>query len=350
MPELRKDHIIGRWVIIASERGKRPCDFKNIPESQSQAFCPFCNGNEAMTPPEVLAYRHAGTKPNEAGWWVRVVSNKFPALSPDGDVVRTGEGMYDMMNGVGAHEVIIETPDHDASYATYEQSQIEEILWSFRDRMMDLRRDRRFRYILLFKNHGREAGASLEHPHSQLIATPTVPKRVQEEVSGALNYYRFKERCVYCDIVKQELDTESRVVAENDSFVAFEPFASRFPFETWVVPRAHEAHFENIQKHHIMDMAKVMHTVFSRIKEVLNDPPYNFIIHTSPCNEPDLAHYHWHIEIMPKLTKVAGFEWGTGFYINPTPPEQAAAWLRGELADEIPQIPGANIPPKKQAV
>jgi len=349
MPELRKDPIIGRWVIIASERGKRPCDFKPTPEPQGGGFCPFCNGNEDKTPPEVLAYRNAGTRPDTPGWWVRVVSNKYPALLKEGSVERTGDGMYDMMNGVGAHEVIIESPDHDASYATYEQKQVEEILWSFRDRVMELRRDRRLRYILLFKNHGREAGASLEHPHTQLIATPTVPKRVQEEISGSLSYYQFKERCVYCDILKQEFDTESRIVDYNEHFLAFAPFASRFPFETWIVPRRHEAHFENVQKQEIMDLSKILKHVLARIREVLDDPPYNFIIHTSPCNEPDLSHYHWHIEIMPKLTQVAGFEWGTGFYINPTPPEQAAAWLRGELADEVPQIPGSKVTSKQSA-
>ena len=350
MPELRKDPIIGRWVIIASERGKRPCDFQSVPEPLRNGFCPFCYGNEDKTPPEILSYRDAGTRPDTPGWWVRVVPNKFPALSSNEDVVRTGEGMYDKMNGVGAHEVIIETPKHEESYATFEQKQVEEILWSFRDRMMELKRDRRFRYILIFKNHGRSAGASLEHPHAQLIATPTVPKRVQEEIGGALNYYRFKERCVYCDIVKQEFDTRTRVVEENSNFMAFEPFASRFPFETWILPTRHECHFENVQKQEIMDLAKLLKHVLLRIREVLNDPPYNFIIHTSPCNEHELPHYHWHIEIMPKLTQVAGFEWGTGFYINPTLPEQAAAWLRGEMEDEVPQIPGANIPDKKKAV
>jgi len=339
MPELRKDPIIGRWVIIATDRAKRPSDFVRKQEDKPAGFCPFCYGNEDKTPPEVMAYRESGTKPNQTGWWLRVVPNKFPALKIEGDLDRRGEGIYDLMNGIGAHEVIIETPDHNATMADYEEKQVEEILWSYRERMLELSKDRRFEYMMLFKNQGREAGASLDHPHSQLIAIPTVPKRVREEMDGGKAYYDFRERCVFCDMIKQELATKSRIVMENDKFVAFEPFASRFPFETWILPKRHETHFEKIQKADTGDLARILKGTLRKLRNCLDNPPYNFMVHTTPVTEGELPHYHWHIEITPKLTKVAGFEWGTGFYINPTPPEDAAAFLRENGIESVESPP-----------
>ncbi len=328
MPELRKDPVIGRWVIIATERSKRPEEFESHQEKlQKDKLCPFCPGNEDKTPPEILAYRQPGTVANQPGWRLRVVSNKFPALRIEGQLSRQGEGMFDKMQGIGAHEVIIETPDHDKRIPDLEQSQIEEILWAYRDRILDLKKDPRFKYILIFKNQGRAAGASLSHSHSQLIATPIVPKRVMEELKGASEYYEYKERCVFCDIVFQELKDRVRLIKENDDFVAIEPFASRFPFETWIIPKIHEAHFEEATKHEYAQLAEVIKVSMGRLKEVLKEPPYNYIIHTAPYVDDYSKEYHWHIEIMPKLTRVAGFEWGTGFYINPMPPEDAARYL-----------------------
>lgn len=236
--------------------------------------------------------------------------------------------MYDKMHGLGAHEVIIEAPEHDKEFHLLEDKRGEDVIWAFRDRIMDLKKDPRFAYILVFKNRGAAAGASLSHPHAQLIATPVVPKRVQEEVKGAKNYYEYKERCVFCDMIKQELNTTSRVVAENDDFLAFAPFASRFPFETWVIPKVHDSDFEDIQKHETIHLSRMLKLILGKINKVLDNPPYNYILHNSPLRENRLPHYHWHIEIMPRLTKVAGFEWGTGFYINPTAPEEAARFLR----------------------
>jgi UDPglucose--hexose-1-phosphate uridylyltransferase len=329
MPELRKDPVTGRWVIIATERAKRPAQFAKADEERKGGFCPFCPGNEKSTPPEVHSYRHPNTQRDSEGWWLRVVPNKFPALQPEGTLKRSGEGMYDRMTGFGQHEVVIESPSHDNTIADLSVEQIEEIIWVFRDRTVELRKDTRMRYIMIFKNWGREAGASLEHPHSQIIALPIVPKRVQEELSGAGKYYDYKERCVFCDMIHQELEDNTRIVSENDSFLSFMPFASRFPFETWIIPREHTSFFNDIQKNHVVDLAKIMKHTFSLIKLALDDPPYNFVIHTTPFDESGSApFYHWHIEIMPKLTKVAGFEWGTGFYINPTAPEEAAAVLR----------------------
>lgn len=339
MPELRKDPIIGRWVIIATERAKRPSAYTIKTEQKKGGFCPFCPGNETHTPPEVLSYRPGDTKKNTPGWWIRVVPNKFPALQVEGQPKRMGLGMFDKMNGIGAHEVIVETPEHDLSIADLPNKQIQEILWAYRDRSIELRKDKRFRYILIFKNHGREAGASLDHPHSQLIALPIVPKRVQEEVAGAKKYFDYKERCVFCDIINQELDDNLRIVSENDNFLSFLPFASRFPFETWIIPKEHDCYFNDLQKNGVINLARILKETLRKIKYTLNDPPYNFLIHTTPSETGSAPYYHWHIEIIPKLTHVAGFEWGTGFYINPTPPEDAAKYL-SEVRD-IPAEPEA---------
>lgn len=328
MSELRRDPIIGRWVIIATERGKRPVDFSSPEPPKERGFCPFCAGNEDKTPAEVLAYRPAETAPNSEGWRIRVVPNKFPALMVEGDLGRVGEGMYDMMRGVGAHEVIIETPDHEASWSTMSQANLEEVLWAFKERIEDLKQDPRFKYILTFKNHGEAAGASLEHPHTQMIALPIIPKRVAEEMEGSRAHFANKERCIFCDIIHQEQMSKSRIITENKNFIAFTPFASRFPFETWVLPKMHISHYEDSEKVGFDYLASLLRDTMRRLDTVLSDPPYNLIIHTSPVTAFNLEYYHWHIEIIPKLTKVAGFEWGTGFYINPTPPEEAAEYLR----------------------
>jgi UDPglucose--hexose-1-phosphate uridylyltransferase len=329
LPELRKDSIIGRWVIISTERGKRPTDFvRESVQIKGTGFCPFCMGNESKTPPEVLAYGRNGGGRDTPGWTVRVVPNKFPALGIEGDLDRQGEGLFDKMNGVGAHEVIVETPDHQQTLATLPEKNIESVLWAYRDRILDLKNDKRFRYILLFKNHGEAAGASLEHTHSQLIALPIVPKRVREEVDSAHRYFNDKERCIFCDMIRQEMQAKVRVIVENDHFVAIAPYAPRFPFETWILPKQHSSSFENNQSPIYISLAGIMKNILLRLDAVLERPAYNFVIHTSPIGEEINEHYHWHIEMMPKLTKVAGFEWGTGFYICPTPPEESARFLR----------------------
>ncbi|MEK7404711.1 MAG: galactose-1-phosphate uridylyltransferase [Acidobacteriota bacterium] len=328
MPEFRKDPITGRWVIIATDRARRPSDFTREPVViKGVRFCPFCPGHEEKTPPEILAYRQNGG-PNQSGWSLRVVPNKFPALRVEGDFDRQAEGLYDRMNGIGAHEVIIETPDHNATLAGMPEKGIEDVFWAFRDRIRDLKNDRRMRYLLIFKNHGEAAGASLEHTHSQLIALPVVPRSAQEELDGSKRYYDYKERCIYCDIIRQETEDPSRVVLETDAFVAICPFAARFPFEVWIVPRQHHSHFEDTDIPTMRNLAWVQRVVLRKLDRVLERPAYNLMVHTSPVQEPSMPHYHWHIELIPKLTRVAGFEWGTGFYINPAPPEEAAGFLR----------------------
>lgn len=328
MPELRKDPIIGRWVIISTERGKRPTDFTSVPPAESSNFCPFCAGNESKTPPEVYALRDPGTHRDGPGWRVRVVSNKFPALQIEGDLNRQGEGIYDKMNGVGAHEVIIETPDHNKTLSDLDEDHVVDVLLSWQQRILDLKKDERFKYIVVFKNHGEAAGASLEHSHTQLVAMPIIPKRVVEEIEGGRRYYDFKERCVYCDIVSQEISEDVRVVSANQTFLAVEPFAARFPFETWILPKGHLSAYEELERTSVQHFARILKEVLLKINTALNSPPYNFILHTLPLQGDNRSWYHWHLEIMPKLTKVAGFEWGSGFYINPTAPEEAARYLR----------------------
>ncbi len=337
MPELRKDPVTGRWVIISTDRAKRPSDFvRESVQIKGKGFCPFCYGNELKTPPEILVYGRNGGGPNTPDWTVRVVPNKFPALGIEGGLNREGEGLYDRMNGIGAHEVIIETPDHHRTLATLPERAIEEALWAYRDRVLDLKNDKRFRYALIFKNHGDAAGASLEHPHSQLIALPIVPKRVREELEGATRYYQEKERCIFCDIIHQEKDSEVRVISENDLFISLAPYAPRFPFEFWLLPKQHGSAFENNQSSVYASLARMLKDNLTRLDLVLDHPAYNFMLHTSPIGEESNEHYHWHFEIIPKLTKVAGFEWGTGFYICPTPPEESARFLREAPVDLAP--------------
>ncbi|MDA8423510.1 MAG: galactose-1-phosphate uridylyltransferase [Nitrospiraceae bacterium] len=327
MPELRKDPITGRWVIISSERGKRPSEFHDQRSKKRTGFCPFCAGNERTTPNEILAYRDNG-QPNGPGWRLRTVPNKFPALQIEGSLGKQGEGIFDKMNGIGAHEVIIESPEHNATLATLPQRAMEEVLMAYRDRMEDLKKDTRFQYTLIFKNEGLTAGATLEHTHSQLIALPIVPIQVQEEIDGAKRHYEIKERCIFCDIIRQEMQTATRVVLETQLFIALAPYAPRFPFETWILPKQHLSCYSCSTGNDFKDLAGLLQNVLRRLDRALSNPPYNYVVHTSPFRDERNDYYHWHIELMPKLTNVAGFEWGSGFYINPTPPEDAAKFLR----------------------
>ncbi len=330
MPELRKDPVTGRWVIISTDRRKRPNDFRL--ESASiiaGEHCPFCAGRESMTPSEVLAFRQNGGGHNTPGWDIRVVPNKFPALQVEGTLDREGEGLFDRMNGIGAHEVIIETPDHHKTLATMSEPEIERVLWAYRERILDLKRDIRFRYILIFKNHGAAAGATLEHSHSQLIALPIVPDFVREEIEGAKRHFKQKERCVFCDIIKQEVSASRRIIHENAEVVALSPYAPRFPFETWLLPKQHLSRFEEAPRQVYESLARMLKTVLTKMNSALESPAYNLIIHSTPFSEPQAGeYYHWHVEVMPKLTRTAGFESGTGFYINPTAPEEAAQVLK----------------------
>jgi UDPglucose--hexose-1-phosphate uridylyltransferase len=339
MSELRHDPIQHRWVIIATDRSKRPTDFLSEASGFVEgAFCPFCPGHEDKTPPEISALRNNGSRPDAPGWSVRVIPNKFPALMIEGGLDRKGMGIYDRMRGVGAHEVIVESPDHNLSLADMPLEQFTDVVTYYRERHADLLRDPRFKYILLFKNHGSTAGASLAHPHTQIIATPVTPRTVAVELDSARAHHNVKERCLFCDVIDQEIDEGRRVVYLDDQYIAFTPYASRFPFEIMLAPRRHRHRLVDIDAAETVGLARALKDVLTRLKRALRDPPYNFMFHTAPNTETThkRAHYwqslafdyHWHIEILPRLTKVAGFEWGTGFYINPTAPEEAARFLK----------------------
>jgi len=327
MTELRKDPVVGRWVIISTERAKRPQDFPPEPAPRREGVCPLCPGSERMTPPEILATRQNG-QPNDPNWTLRVVSNKFPALRIEGDLGKAADGIYDRMNGIGAHEIVIETERHDVDLFDLPEKRFEDVLWAYRERLLDLKKDRRFKSVLIFKNHGAAAGASLAHSHSQLIALPVVPKRVIEEMTGCREYHRFRDRCAFCDIIVQEMEQKSRIVEEGSEFIAYAPYAPRFPFETWIVPKRHQCAYEMIEPDQLRAMAAIFRRTLRRLNLALENPPFNFIVHSAPFQEGAGDYFHWHVEIMPKLTKVAGFEWGSGFYINPTPPEESAKYLR----------------------
>lgn len=338
--EIRHDPIQKRWIIIAAARKERPQDFKIVQESiDDAASCPFCPGAENRTPPEITALRHDGSEPNTPGWTVRVVPNRFPALSIEPATLgRAAAGMYDYMNGVGAHEIVIEGTEHRFGLADFPLEQLIQVFRMQRNRMVDLMRDERLRYVLVFKNHRAIAGASLSHPHSQIIATPITPRTVAVELETARDHFRLKERCLFCDIIRQEVSDGERIIYDDGAFIVFAPYASRFPFELFIAPRNHAHHFGEASDEDLGNLAECMLEIMNRLKNGLNDPPYNYVIHTAPnvnCKPirpgywQTLQHdFHWHIEVIPRLTKMAGFEWGSGFFINPTPPEVAAEFLR----------------------
>ncbi len=341
MPELRKDPIIGRWVIVATERAKRPTDFSFEKEDSLSPHtkCPFCEGNESLTPPEVYALRKNRTRPDAPGWDIRVVPSISPFLNILGDLDRHGKRMYDLMNGIGAHEVLIATPHHGPDAFIKDLPQIEKLTEVIIKRMRELKKDQRLKYVLIFKNHGKTAGGgNIPHEHFQLIATPVTPKRVKEELVGSKRYFDYKDRCIFCDMIRQELDQNERVFLEVDNFLALNPYCSRFPFETWILPRKHSCDFDAMTKDEIKSFSRIFQLTMDGMIKTLGDFPYNMILHTAPFRrrkkkgywETIENDYHWHIEIMPRLTQVAGFEWGSGFYINPTPPEEACRYLKGK--------------------
>ena len=282
-----------------------------------------------MTPPEVLAYRTDQNQVDKAGWTVRVVPNKYPALvNDDDDGIRNDDGFYQSMNGLGVHEVIIESPEHVESMALLSEKQLEAVLLAYRDRMLQFRADSRWRCILIYKNQGAEAGATLPHVHSQLVVLPSIPRAALEELDGANRFYDATGRCIYCEMIRKETDERKRIVAAHECFVVLCPYAARFPFEVWILPREHSSCFEKSSPHIYIELARVLRETLIRLNRQLDDPSFNYIIHSNPLGEPNNQFYHWHMEIMPRLTQIAGFEWGSGSYINPVAPEDAARLLR----------------------
>ena len=338
MSELRWDPLKSSWSIIANERGRRPHDFILEREKVRISACPLCSGNEAKTPGELFAVRPDGGPANGPGWKVRVIPNKYPVLRIEGELDKAGAGLYDTINGIGAHEIVVETPDHNLDLADLSIPEIADVLRAYQNRLLDLRKDSRFRYILIFKNHGLEAGANIPHSHSQVLAVPVIPTAIAGKLAVCRSYYERKERCLICDLIDQECDAGHGIVRDDDDFVVFAPFASCFPFELRIVPRRHHHDFGQLNDDGLARLGTVLKDTLLRMRGVLRDPPYNFVLHNAPpmhlrMGKPSYWNslpydYHWHIELVPKLTRLAGFEWGTGFFMNPTPPEDAARFLR----------------------
>jgi len=328
MPQLRKDPVLKQWVIISPERGKRPHDYP-VPDDvpDDPAACPFCEGNERLTPTETMAFRKAGTATNDRGWWVRIIPDRDPILVPTGDSGREGIGMFDAMNSIGIHEVLVETPNHNQTLQSIPIDMVREVIWAYKQRLLEIKKNPRFKHMMIVKNSGRGV-SNFTHAHSHIIATPIIPKRIEEELDGAREYFHYHDRCIFCDILRQETEQASRIFAQDQYFMAFCPFASRFPFEIEIIPKMHQPFFENVDNEHVHAFAAILQTALRRMEALLPGIPYNFVLHSSPCSDAYRDFYHWHLEIIPKLTNVAGFEWGSGFYINPTPPEDAATMLR----------------------
>jgi UDPglucose--hexose-1-phosphate uridylyltransferase len=338
VPELRRDPVVGRWVIVSTERARRPADFAHGPATAPGGDCPFCEHREAATPGEIYALRPGGGAPDTPGWQVRVIPSTHPLLDIEGSPDRAAHGMFDMMNDVGAHEVILESPRHVENMADLDVDQVDRVLDVYLHRVRALEAEEGVKSVLLFKNHGVRAGAgTITHAHSQLIATPVAPKQIQRELDGAHRHFDYKERCIFCDILQQESEDRTHIVAETEHFVSLCPYCSRFPYETWILPRRHACDFGAVTGPERADLAAILQATLAALKRALDDPPYNYVLHTAPFRRRNeitawdavREGFHWHIEVMPRLTQVAGFEWGSGFYINPVPPEHAAADLRG---------------------
>jgi len=327
MSELRQDLATKRWVIIATERAKRPDQFKRGDEKPPVApldpKCPFCPGNEQLTPEVILRY------PQEGPWEIRVIPNKFPALEGSGEVVVHEPHGLSTTNGYGSHEVIIESPKHNLSFATLPPQARRKMLDVFEVRLRSLRNLPHVKFISIFRNHGRAAGTSLIHPHCQLIATPIVPTHIRQEVEESRRHYDDHVTCVYCEMMDIESNVGKRVILDSPHFLALAPFASRTPFEMMVLPKRHCSDFGEMTMSEANDLADMLGTVLGKMHDRLNDPDYNLMLHTAPLRDIPQDCYHWHVEILPKLTIAAGFELGTGIYINSSKPEECAAFLRG---------------------
>lgn len=327
MSELRQDPTTYDWVIIAKERAKRPREFvkDNGNKPPSLAFkesCPFCPGNEDRTPEAVALY---GEPDN---WRIRVVPNKFAALTPEGNTIREQNGMFRKAQGYGRHEVVIESRLHNKCIAFMSDAHVEELIGAYRDRYLALKKDPNVKVIIIFKNHGEAAGTSLEHPHTQIVASPIVPPLIRRRYEIATQHFDNTGHCLYCDLLANEVQSGERIVKNEKYFVALHPFASHYPFETWIMPKMHSSCFGNIADIEIAELARLLKEVLLKLHHALDDPDFNLIIHTAPVDDEHKTYYLWHIQIIPRLTLAAGFELGSGIYINSAVPEETAAFMR----------------------
>jgi UDPglucose--hexose-1-phosphate uridylyltransferase len=340
--EIRRDPAGGGWVIIAAERAKRPYEFRPIPVDDpagavlAAESCPFCPNREGRTPPEVAAVRPAESRPDGPGWSVRVVPNKYPVLTRGAAPRPLVHGFFEASDGIGVHEVVIETPDHQIDFSSLVPAQALAVVRTWRERIRSIEAEPQYVYIQLFKNQGRAAGASLSHPHSQIAALPFIPPRIRDEIEASARFQAATGECLHCRMIEEETAAAERMILRNEAFIVTAPFASRFPYEMHVHPLRHAIRFTAMDEGETALLAAALQDVLGRLRRTLNDPPFNLILHQAPAfaavgeAEPSaFSAYHWHFEILVMPTREAGFEWGTGVHINPVPPEEAAAVLRG---------------------
>lgn len=328
-PEWRHDPVQDRWVVIAAGRRRRPQDFQRAGRTADSAEkCPFCAGREEQTPPQIVAYGDDGRQDGADRWLVRVVANKFPALRVEGDLEPGGTKLFGRMRGLGAHEVIIETPEHGLTLGELPPQHIALVLRAYRDRILDLRQDQRMKYVLALKNNGREAGATLSHSHSQIMASPMIPRTVAAELASAAEYHGTNQTCLFCDLARAEIEAAKRAVLKDELFLTYCPYASRFPCEMRLQPIRHQHDFALQDDEALMALAQHLGQVLLRVNSALGEPPYNLVLHNAPGGERVDRHWHWHFELLPRFSIPAGFEWGTGSFVNPVSPEDAARHLR----------------------
>ncbi len=334
MPELRQNFFSKEWVIIATERAKRPEELATHRVAQPiPAFvetCPFCPGNESKTPPEVWRSPPPGGDP----WAVRVIPNKFAALSSDAQPRRNLQHLRRRIDGFGFHEVIIDTPDHSGCMALLSDQHVANVLSVYKARYNILSKDDRVNHITIFKNHGADAGASLQHPHSQLIATPVIPSQVRHRLFEALRHYDDAGECMFCHMVEREIEDQTRIVLKGEHFVAMEVFASATPFATHIFPLRHMASFGDVNEGEIGDLARILRTLLAKIYVGLENPDLNFTVRSGPTEYSGARHFHWYVSVIPRLTRTAGFELGSGMFINTVLPEAAAEFLRKVAVDK----------------
>lgn len=335
-PEYREDPITGQWVLIAPARARRPIlEAAAGVLDDDPSLCPFCEGKESSTPPELAALRAIGPA-NGPGWTVRVVPNRYPAVGGTPAEDPSEVELFRVRSGEGRHEVVLERPDHSWTTSDLSAERIGSIFGVYADRLRALAADPRVGYALVFKNAGLGAGASQIHAHSQILATTELPPRIAQELDGARAFQRARGEPVYSALIDRELSERTRLVVQSERFLAFCPFASRFPFETWVLPRAPSSRFERHPRGEFGELGEVVKTLLLRLEKVMARPAYNYYLHTAPLDAADHGYYHWHVEVAPRIVGLAGCEVGGGLFINPLPPERAAALLRDAVARDAP--------------
>ncbi len=338
MSELRYDPTTREWVIIAPERAKRPQQAQKPRRADRlpdwDGSCPFCPGNESQTPPEVF---RLPLSDKASTWEVRVIPNRFAALMPNGDITRREDGhFFRKMDGIGAHEVIIETPSHNTPTALMSYEQVEKVLIAYQERYKALKKNRQVKFITIFKNHGQASGTSLIHPHSQLVATPILAPYYHRRLDVAVDYYAVSGSCLYCELLAEELEKGERIVAQTREFVVLHPYASRAPWETWIIPKRHCASFGLFPNEHLAELSRVLKDTLLCLYRGLDNPAFNYMVNTTNTEDEENPYYHWHIRIVPRLNLIAGFEMGSGIYISTALPEDTASLMK-QVAGSLPE-------------